>query len=54
MTGLTSRANALRPAPPAIAGPRGVANGEVEVKNRKTGACDIMTIDAAINRFTGN
>ena len=30
------------------------ANGEVEVKNRKTGARDVMSIDAAINRFTGN
>ena len=36
-----------------VAGPRGVANGEVEVKNRKTGVRETMTIDAAINRFTG-
>jgi len=36
-----------------IAGPRGVANGEVEVKNRKTGARENMTIDAAVNRFAG-
>jgi prolyl-tRNA synthetase len=36
-----------------IAGPRGVANGEVEVKNRKTGVRDIMSIDATIKRFTG-
>ncbi len=34
-----------------IAGPRAVANGEVEVKDRKTGARETMTIDAAINRF---
>jgi prolyl-tRNA synthetase len=37
-----------------IAGPRGVANGEVEVKNRKTGARENMGIDAAINRFAGS
>ena len=37
-----------------IVGPRGVANGEVEMKNRKTGVRDVMSIDAAINRFTGN
>ena len=36
-----------------IAGPRGVANGEVEVKNRKTGARENMTIEAAVNRFAG-
>jgi prolyl-tRNA synthetase len=34
-----------------IAGPRAVANGEVEVKDRKTGARETMTIEAAINRF---
>ncbi|MGB8819496.1 MAG: proline--tRNA ligase [Rhizobiaceae bacterium] len=37
-----------------IAGPRSVANGEVEVKNRKTGARENMTIEAAVNRFTGH
>jgi prolyl-tRNA synthetase len=31
--------------------PRAVANGEVEVKDRKTGARETMTIEAAINRF---
>ena len=36
-----------------IAGPRGVANGEVEVKNRRTGERETMTIEAAINRFGG-
>jgi prolyl-tRNA synthetase len=36
-----------------IAGPRGVANGEVEIKNRKTGARENMTIEAAVNRFAG-
>jgi prolyl-tRNA synthetase len=34
-----------------IAGPRAVASGEVEVKDRKTGARETMTIEAAINRF---
>jgi prolyl-tRNA synthetase len=37
-----------------IAGPRGVANGEVEVKNRKTGSRENMTIEAAVNRFAGH
>ncbi|PHP68135.1 proline--tRNA ligase [Zhengella mangrovi] len=36
-----------------IAGPRGVAAGEVEVKNRRTGEREMMTIDAAIARFGG-
>ncbi|MCB1427214.1 MAG: proline--tRNA ligase, partial [Notoacmeibacter sp.] len=36
-----------------IAGPRGVAAGEVEVKNRRSGERETMTIDAAINRFGG-
>ncbi len=34
-----------------IVGPRGVANGEVEVKNRKTGAREIMSVEALLNRF---
>ncbi|MCB1382165.1 MAG: proline--tRNA ligase, partial [Notoacmeibacter sp.] len=34
-----------------IAGPRAVANGEVEVKNRKTGERETMPIEAAIARF---
>lgn len=32
-----------------IAGPRSAANGEVEVKDRKTGARETMTVEAAIN-----
>jgi prolyl-tRNA synthetase len=36
-----------------IAGPRAVASGEVEVKDRKTGARETMTIDAAINKLLG-
>ena len=36
-----------------IAGPRGVAAGEVEVKNRRSGERETMTIDAALNRFGG-
>jgi prolyl-tRNA synthetase len=34
-----------------IAGPRSIANGEVELKDRKTGARETMTIEAAINRI---
>ncbi len=34
-----------------IAGPRAVANGEVEIKDRLTGARETMTIDAAINKL---
>jgi prolyl-tRNA synthetase len=36
-----------------IAGPRGVAAGTVEVKNRKTGARENLSPDEAINRFAG-
>ncbi|MUZ72227.1 proline--tRNA ligase [Agrobacterium vitis] len=36
-----------------IVGPRSVANGEVELKNRKTGERETMTIEAAINRLAG-
>lgn len=36
-----------------IVGPRSVASGEVEVKDRKTGARETMTMDAAINRLLG-
>ncbi|NHT75163.1 proline--tRNA ligase [Rhizobiaceae bacterium CRRU44] len=35
-----------------IAGPRAVAAGEVELKDRKTGARETMTIEAAINKLT--
>ena len=34
-----------------IVGPKGVANGEVEIKNRRTGERETVTIDAAIKRF---
>ena len=37
-----------------IAGPRAVANGEVEVKDRKTGARETMSIEAAINKLTAS
>ena len=32
--------------------PASVANGEVEIKDRKTGARETMTIEAAINKLT--
>ncbi|MDQ0319917.1 prolyl-tRNA synthetase [Pararhizobium capsulatum DSM 1112] len=35
-----------------IAGPRSVAAGEVEIKDRKTGARETMSIEAAINKLT--
>ncbi|MCR4265989.1 proline--tRNA ligase [Nitratireductor sp. ZSWI3] len=35
-----------------IVGPRGVANGEVEIKNRATGERETMPLDAVINRFS--
>ncbi len=35
-----------------IAGPRAVAEGNVEIKNRKTGERETLTVEAAINRFT--
>ena len=34
-----------------IVGPKGVANGEVEVKNRRTGERETLSVDAAIKRF---
>ncbi len=34
-----------------IVGPKGVANGEVEIKNRRTGARETVTVEAAIGRF---
>lgn len=34
-----------------IAGPKGVENGEVEVKNRKTGERETLTVDAAFNKL---
>ena len=36
-----------------IVGPKGLASGEVEVKNRKTGERDSVGPDAVINRFAG-
>jgi prolyl-tRNA synthetase len=36
-----------------IVGPRSVANGEVELKIRKTGDRETMTIEAAMNRVLG-
>jgi prolyl-tRNA synthetase len=35
-----------------IVGPRGVAAGEVEVKDRKTGERQNLTVEAAINMLT--
>ncbi len=35
-----------------IVGPRGLANGLVEVKNRSTGAREEITLEAALNSFT--
>jgi prolyl-tRNA synthetase len=37
-----------------IVGPRSVANGEVELKDRKTGARETLTIEAAINKLTAS
>jgi prolyl-tRNA synthetase len=36
-----------------IVGPRGIAAGEVEVKDRKTGARETVTVEAAMNRVLG-
>lgn len=36
-----------------IVGPRSAANGEVEVKDRKTGDRETVTIEAAMNRVLG-
>ena len=37
---------------PVIVGPRGLANGQVEIKNRKTGARENLSPDAVLNKFT--
>lgn len=37
-----------------IVGPRGLANGEVELKNRASGERQSMSIEAAINNLSGN
>jgi prolyl-tRNA synthetase len=34
-----------------IIGPRGVAAGEIEIKNRRTGERETMPIEAAAKRF---
>jgi prolyl-tRNA synthetase len=36
-----------------IIGPRGIANGEVELKTRKTGERENLSVEAAINKLTG-
>ncbi len=36
-----------------IVGPRGLANGEIELKNRKTGERQSLSIEAAINQLGG-
>ena len=36
-----------------IVGPRSIANGEVELKDRKTGARETLTVEAALNKLTG-
>jgi prolyl-tRNA synthetase len=35
-----------------IVGPRGIAGGEVEIKDRRTGARETLPLEAAINRLT--
>ncbi|MFT3808804.1 MAG: proline--tRNA ligase [Micropepsaceae bacterium] len=35
-----------------IVGPKGIANGEVELKNRATGARETLSVDAAVARLT--
>ncbi|MCZ2204296.1 proline--tRNA ligase [Bartonella sp. A05] len=35
-----------------IVGPRSVAQNEVEIKDRKTGNKEVLTVEAAMNRFT--
>ena len=36
-----------------IVGPRGVASGEVEIKDRATGERETLSIEAAINKLAG-
>ncbi|OHV76397.1 proline--tRNA ligase [Rhizobium sp. LCM 4573] len=36
-----------------IVGPRSAASGEVEVKDRKTGVRDVLTVEAVMNRLAG-
>jgi prolyl-tRNA synthetase len=35
-----------------IVGPKGLADGKIEVKNRRTGAKENLSLDEVINRFT--
>ena len=35
-----------------IVGPKGLAEGKIEVKNRRTGAKESLSLDEVINRFT--
>ena len=35
-----------------VVGPKGLAEGKVEVKNRRTGAKEVLSLDEVINRFT--
>jgi prolyl-tRNA synthetase len=34
-----------------IAGPRGVAEGTVEIKQRSDGAREVLSVEAAVNRL---
>ena len=36
-----------------IVGPRSAAGGEVELKNRKTGERETLTVEAAMNKLAG-
>ena len=36
-----------------IAGPRGIKNGVIELKNRATGEKDEMTPNSVLNKFAG-
>ncbi len=36
-----------------IAGPRGVAEGQVEIKRRADGSRETLSIEAAVNRLVG-
>ena len=36
-----------------IIGPKGLAEGQVEVKTRSTGARENLSFDAVVNRFAG-
>ena len=36
-----------------IVGPRSAASGEVELKDRRTGAREVMTLEAALNKLAG-